>query len=250
MTTLTTPPATTTGSPQWRRAFGYLLSGHVYMLTLWFWAIAIPVVAIVMFIVGQYVDPVSMSAMAFTHHGALWFPFSIAIILAVTYLPIHVANGMTRRSFSQAAILVSVVVAVLNAAIATAALLVEEQIYDALGWIHGSNNESAGILVFEDGVLTYALGLLLLFLGGQISGSLIGIAYYRLGGIAGTLALPLSMLPLLGVTFLGLDKSSQWVPWSIGPGTTWGTVSAVIVIAAGIAAFHYLVRDIQIDSKD
>ena len=104
MTALTTPTSTTTGSPQWRRAFGYLLSGHVYMLTLWFWAIAIPVVAIVMFIVGQYVDPVTMSAMAFTHHAALWFPFSIAIILAVTYLPIHVANGMTRRSFSQAAI--------------------------------------------------------------------------------------------------------------------------------------------------
>ncbi|MCK0111197.1 hypothetical protein MWU75_03465 [Ornithinimicrobium sp. F0845] len=250
MTTVTAAPATRRSTRQWTSALSYLLSGYVYMLTLWFWAIALPVVALIMFIVGQNVDQVTTSGVAFTHHGALWFPFSIAIILSVTYLPIHVANGMTRSSFTKAALAVNFIVGLLNAAIATAALLVEREIYDALGWVHGGNDGS-GIPVFNGGVLTYALGLAILFLAGQVSGSLIGISYYRLGGWKGTFLLPLGLLPLAAVGLLGLGQGVQWNPWSwtadIAP---WGTVAAVLTLIAAGVAFHVLVRDIPIDSKD
>ncbi|WP_114906078.1 hypothetical protein [Ornithinimicrobium murale] len=250
MTAVTDAPATGRSTPQWRSALHYLLSGYVYMLTLWFWAIALPVVAIIMFIIGQNVDEVTSSGIAFTHHGALWFPFSIAIILSVTYLPIHVANGMTRRSFTRAALAVNVIVGLLNATIATGALLVEREIYHAVGWVHGGTDGS-GIAVFNGGVLVYLLGLAMLFIAGQVSGSLIGVAYYRLGGIIGTVALPLCLLPLAAVGLLGLGQGEQWNPWSwtadLAP---WGTVVAVLVVIASAGAFHLLVRDIAIDSKD
>lgn len=250
MTSVTAARRTSRSTPQWLSALTYLLSGYVYMLTLWFWAIALPAVAIIMFVVGQNVDQVTASGVAFTHHGALWFPFSIAIILSVTYLPIHVANGMTRRSFTKAALAVNVIVGVLNATIATTALLVEREIYDALGWVHGGNDGS-GIPIFDGGVLVYALGLALLFVAGLLSGSLIGVTYYRLGGWIGTLALPLCLLPLGAVGLLGLGKGVQWSPWSwtadIAP---WGTVVALVTLIVAAGAFHLLVRDVPIDSKD
>lgn len=248
MTTTTLPPAVRRSTPQWRSALGYLLGGYVYMITLWFWAIAIPVVAVIMYIVGQNVDQVTSSGIAFTFHGALWFPFSIAIILSTTYLPIHVANGMTRRSFTQAALSVNVIVGVLNAAIAVAALLVERQIYGGLGWVHGSN-DGDGVAIFNGGVLTFGLGLTTLFVAGQVSGSLIGVTYYRLGGIRGTLALPLGLLPLAAVGLLGLGV--QWNPWSWTAGIApWGTIAAVLSLIAAAGVFHLLVRDVPIDSKD
>lgn len=250
MTTITHPPAVRRTTPQWRSALRYLLGGYVYLITLWFWAIAIPVVAIIMYVVGQNVDHVSSSGIAFTFHGALWFPFSIAIILSVTYLPIHVANGMTRRSFTQAALAVNLIVGVLNAAIAVAALLVERQIYHGLGWVHGGY-DGDGVPILHGGVLTFGLGLAVLFVAGQVSGSLIGITYYRLGGIKGTLALPLGLLPLAAVGLLGLGRGVQWNPWSwtadIAP---WGTIAAVLTLIAAAGVFHLLVRDVPIDSKD
>lgn len=248
--TATTPtaPAATRRSPQWLTAFKYLVT-PVYLLTLWFWAIALPVVAIVMFIVGQNVDQVTASGIAFTHHGSLWFPFSIAVILAVTYLPLHVANGMTRRSFAQAALAVNLTVGLLNATIATAALVVERTIYDRLGWIHGGT-DGEGLPVLDGGVLTYWFGLAILFTAGQVSGSLVGLAYYRLGGIRGTLALPLCLLPLGAVAVLGLGSSVQWYPfgWTADI-LPWGTVAAIAVLAAAAISFHYLVRNIPIDTR-
>lgn len=251
--TATTPTTTASAArrrpAQWRTALGYLLSAYVYMLTVWFWAIALPVIAIIMFIVSQNVDQVTSSGVVFSHHAALWFPFSIAIILSVTYLPIHVANGMTRRSFSRAALLVSVFVGLLNGTIATLAMVVEREIYRSLGWFHGSG-DSSDLEVFHDGVLTYGLGLVLLFVAGQLSGALTGIAYYRLGGWTGTLALPLCLLPVGAVGLFGLGQGVQWTPWGwaadIAP---WGTIAAIAVLVAAAVAFHLLVRNVAIDTK-
>ncbi len=245
---MTAASSTLTRAPQWRRTLHHLLSSYVYVLTLWFWAVALPVVAIIVAVISQNVDQVTLSGVAFTHHGALWFPFSIAIIVSVTYLPIHVANGMTRTSFSQAAILVGLLVGVLNGLISTLALLLEEQIYHRLGWYHGGN--SGELEVFHAGVLPYALGLVLLFTAGQCSGALVGITYYRLGALRGTLALPLTMLPIVVVSIIGLDQNTQWVPWGVGLGTPWGMLLGALLIAGSALVLHLLVRHLDIDSKD
>ena len=249
MTTVTEAPATRRATPQWWRALTYLAASYAYLITLWLWALVLPAVALIMFVINRNVDQVTASGMAHTHHAALWFPFSIAIILTVTYLPIHVGNGMTRRSFIKAAFAVNVGVGVANAGITTIALLVERRIYDSLGWFHGSAT-GTDTPVFNGGILPYALGLALLFTAGQLSGSLIGITYYRLGGIRGTLALPLTLLPLASVGLLSLDEISQWVPWGVQLGSTGGTGIAVLVLLAAAGTFHLLVRNVPIDSED
>lgn len=240
---------TTRRTPQWLTAFSYLSGAYVYMLTLWFWAIVLPAVALILFVISRNVDQVTSSGVVFSHHGALWFPFSIAIILAVTYLPLHVANGLTRRSFTQAALVVNVVVGVLNGVISTLALLAEREIFESLDWFHG-NGSGTGVEVFQGGVLPYAAGLILLFTAGQISGSLVGITYYRLGGWFGTIALPLCLLPLGAAGLLGVGGGVQWEPWGwaadIAP---WGAIATIGVLVAAAWVFHLLVRDVSIDSK-
>src|SRR5699024_8860151 len=108
-----------------------------------------------------------------------------------------------------------------------------------------------GVPVFHGGVLTFGLGLTVLFVAGQVSGSLIGVTYYRLGGIKGTLALPLGLLPLAAVGLLGLGQGVQWNPWSwTADAAPWGTIAAVLTLIAAAVVFHRLVRDVPINSKD
>lgn len=231
--------------PQWVRAMSF--QGGVYaFLMAWFWGIALPVVALVLAIVGRYTE-VSSSGMAYTHHATLWFPFSLGVIVTAMYLPVHVANGMTRRSFARAALVAGAGLGVGNALVATGALLLEERIYAGLGWVHGVAEGSE--TVFADGVLLYLLNLALLFSAGQLSGLLIGLTYYRAGGWIGTLALPLGLAPIGAVGIFGLGDTVQWQPfgfaatWDLGP----ALVVAVLVLAA--LAILRIARNIPIETN-
>lgn len=243
-----TASATPTRAPQWLRVYRHLARAYGSMVFIWFWAMALPVVAIILFIVSRNVD-VEVSGVSFTFHGALWFPFSLAIVVATSYLPIHVANGMTRRSFSRAALTANLTVGVGSALIATAALLVEERIYDALGWLHADTFAGNVLGVFHDGVLTYFVGLAFIFTAGQLSGSLVGIVYYRYGGWLGTLLLPVTLAPLAAIGFLALDQDSQWTPWDISLSTTWGEALAVLILLASAVAFHLVARATPIATR-
>lgn len=246
MTTATVPA--TRRPAQWRMALRYLAKSYLSLITLWFWSIALPVVAIIMAIVSRYTD-ISSSGIIYTQQGAIWFPFAIAIILATTYLGVHVGNGMTRRSFVQAILLSTAVVAVLNGTIMTLALLVEREVYRQIGWFHGRAGEEHGA-VFDDGLLPYFLGVTLVFLAGQVSGSLVGIAYYRYGGWIGTLVLPLTLLPLLAVGTLGSAQSMQWGPWPWTDSLTWtGPALGLLVLAGGMVAFHRISRRVPISTE-
>lgn len=228
--------------PQWVRAMRF--QGEVYaFMMLWFWGIALPVVALIMAIVGRYSD-VTASGMGFTHHATLWFPFSLGIIVTAMYLPVHVANGMTRAAFTRAALIAGIGLGVANGLIATGALLVEEQIYQALGWFHGTND--GGELVFEGGVLPYLLGLALLFSAGQLSGLLIGLTYYRAGGWIGTLALPLTLAPIGAAGIFGLGESVQWQPFGFATDWNLGPVLMVVVLALTVLAILRIARNIPI----
>lgn len=244
---MTAPSSTTSRPAQWVRTSKILGRAYVKMLTLWFWAIALPVIAVILFVISLAHTP-QASGVAFSHQGSLWFPFSIAITMVVAYLPLHVANGMTRRSFATAAIVVNVGVGIFNAVIATLALLLERPIYQALGWFHGGA-DGRGLEVFHAGVLTYSSGLALLFIAGQLSGCLVGITYYRTNGWLGTALLPLSLLPLAAVSLLGLDQSTQWAPWGASLHLTWGWLLSIAVLTAAALAFHRLARGVTIASK-
>lgn len=232
--------------PQWIRSGRWLLEGTMYMM-LWGWAIAIVLVAAILAIVNRYTG-IEMSGFAFSHQGMLWYPFSIAVMFAAMHLPVHVANGMTRRSFIKAAIFTNVVVGIANAAFTMVGLLVERVIYNQLGWFHG-RTDGEGMDLFENGIWSYALGLALLFVGGMLSGMIVGISYYRFGAWA-TLMLPLTLFPIFGTAILGLDQASQWAPWDVELLGYWPGASlvGVLVLAVSCAAFALMVRRIPIDT--
>lgn len=246
MTATTTAPTSTTTPrsrrPQWVRSATYQASIYGYMM-IWFWAIALPVVAIVMAIVSRTTE-ISASGMMFTHHAALWFPFSIGIAVTAVYLPLHVANGMTRRSFARAAVVAAIGIGLVNALVTIAALLVEEQIYGQLGWVHGVMD--GDVAVFSDGVLPYLINLVLLFSAGQLSGLLIGLAYYRAGGWVGTLTLPLTLSPIAAVTLLSLGDAVQWQPFGVTLDWSFGAAVVLLVQVAAVLAILLIARNLPL----
>lgn len=239
---------TTRRRPQWLRVAGWQLQTGIYLMA-WAWGIITVLVIGILAVVGRSVN-VELSGFAMSHHGLLWFPFSIAIMLTVTYLPLHVANGMTRGSFIKAALLCNVLIGVLNAAFSMVGLLIERGVYHRVGWFHGSTNTD-GVEVLDGGVLTYGLGLALLYVSGMLSGLLVGVAYYRAGGWWGTIALPLALLPLAVTSLVGLADGSQWSPWDVSFASWWpgGELLTGAVLLAAVGAFALLVRRIPIDTR-
>ncbi|GAA1144910.1 hypothetical protein [Ornithinicoccus hortensis] len=245
--TLDQSTRTTRRPAQWLRVARWQLETGVFLM-LWAWGLITVLVVAVLAIVGQSVHVV-VSGFAISHHGLLWFPFSIAIMVTVTYLPLHVGSGMTRSSFIKAALLGNVLIGVLNAAFTMVGLLIEREIYHRLGWFHGSTN-AKGVEVLDGGALTYGIGLTLLFVSGMLSGLLVGVAYYRAGGWWGTLTLPLTLLPIAVTSLIGLVDDSQWSPWDVSFAASWPAselfTGAVLIAAA--AVFALLVRRIPIDT--
>lgn len=247
MTTTTRTARPTRRAPQWRRSAAWQLGVYAYLMA-WAWAIALVVVVAVLAIVSRSVD-VEMSAVAFSHHAFLWFPFSIAIMVTTSLLTTHVAAGMTRASFIKGAIIAAVTTGVGNAVVATTLLVTERWVYDRLGWVHGSGD--VGRTVLQDGALRYGAGLALLFSAGMLSGLLVGICFYRLGGLGGILALPLALSPILLTGWVGMPSDDQWTAWGNAPGSMPShPLLGVLVLAAAAAAYHLLVRRVPIAKKE
>src|SRR5690606_26209370 len=92
-----------TTRPQWARTALRHLQIHGYMW-MWFWAICVVGIAVAT-VVTDRIGTVNVSIVQFVRNGPLvWFLLSIAILVATAYLGPHVANGMTRRSFTVGAL--------------------------------------------------------------------------------------------------------------------------------------------------
>lgn len=231
--------------PQWQQAARQVLVALAQRAA-WFWAGASVLCAIVLLVVSRFAE-VSLSGMQFAHQGALWFQFAMAISVVAVYLPVHVAAGTTRRSFLRGALIASFASAIGYAAAFTVLLLVERQIYGALGWYHGNNDVSSGTALVS-GAWFYLGGTMLIYLAGTISGLLVGAVYYRFGGIRGTLALPLTLAPVLLVSIFAPNSASQWSPLggSANVSGWWQPLAAVVLVAAATVILHLLVRRIPI----
>lgn len=248
MTTDTVTTGTThRRPPQWRRAATWLSQVQIYMAC-WFFAVILVVAIPAVLIVSRYTD-IAISVLGMGLHGAIWVPFSISIVIVASYLTVQVAAGMTRRSFSTGALLAAVLTGGLYTVAFTVLLAVERWIYSAQGWRHASTTHDG--LVFDPGVLTLAGGLMLLITSGTVSGLLVGLLYYRLGGWWGTLTLPLGLAPLVLVSLLTLDPERQFTPWSL-PFLNLSTqpLLGVLILAVGGAGVVLLARRIPIAAKE
>lgn len=247
MTTATLTPTGTRRAPQWWRTARWQLRTLAVLMAST-WAVVLVVAAVILAVVSR-TTAIEMSAVAVSHHAFLWFPFSTAIMVATTYLPVHVASGMTRRSFVVGTLVATTATALLNAVVATLALLAERWAFDRLGWFHGTGNDD-GLEVLRGGALAYGGGLALVFTAGMVSGLLVGVSYYRLGGWPGTLALPLALSPILLTGWLGTSADSGWSAWGTSPFDALPTspLLGLLVLALAAAVFHRLVRRIPITS--
>lgn len=214
-----------------------LLRAHATLL-LWFWAIlTVAVLAVTAILAAN--DVTELSVVSFGRQAGVWFPFSLEVIVATTYVRTHVATGMTRRSFVGVALGVAAVVALLNAAFMASALTVERFAHGWAGWdwqlqdaFLDQTGHSWGLL-FLDYALTYLVG--------NVSGLLVGIVFYAAGaawgpvagGWVGTLLVPLTAGPILVVLGLvalsGADEPDLFRPFD-------PTVGQTTAIGLGIAA--------------
>lgn len=234
-------------SPQWRRATRILLQFSLERAA-WAWAVALVVIAAILFTISRFIVP-QMSAVQFAYHGALWYQFAMVIVVFIGYAGVHVANGMTRRSFLRGSLIAAGGTAMAYAAVITLLLLVEERIYRQLDWYHGLSNIDGEVLA--SGTWPYVWGALLIFLVGNLSGLLVAASYYRFGGWWGTVCLPLTLAPLLLISVFAMDHEVQWTPWDVTTDVLGAAspVLAVVVIAASVYAFYRLVRRMPIPTN-
>lgn len=234
--TLTTPATVRRPSPT-VHTVRWLLRQH---LTVAAWAVVILVIAATAGpALVDRISTVEVSVVQFARQGFIWFPFSIAIITTTSFLNVHVAAGMTRRVLGRATVVTGVAMAAFYTVVMTVAFQIERAAYDARGWAQQIVDEMP---VFTDtsqvGWILVDLGLV--FTAAQLCGLLVGIVYYRAGGWWGTLALPLTVGPVLVMT--PLLTTPLLDPWS----TEARVPVAVALLVATAATYLALLRRVQL----
>lgn len=243
-------PQASFSQPQWIRAARWPMATHLLMAS-WFWAfIIIAWIGAAVLFSQINDDGITMSIMQFVQHGALWFPFSISIMIAIM-APLHIANGVTRRSYARAAIAVTLATAVLYGLLIATAMSIEGVIYDAAGWQQQHVAEADGQIVgaagapWTEGWIVSALTYILSCAGGLVSGLLVGGTYHRFGGWKGTLLLPLTLIPaLLGQADLARVVASGLDSELLIPG-----LLTLLIVAIGAFAYARIVHTVPISKK-
>ncbi|MET0435812.1 MAG: hypothetical protein ABW025_16740 [Cellulomonas sp.] len=212
-------------------------------VALWYWAIVLVVVVAVPLVVDAVGD-VGTSTIWFARQSGVWFPFSIMIGIATTYPQVHVASGMTRRSYVRGALAAAVVLAVAFAVLMAGGLMAERAWYGAMGWEWSLQDQGWFDPDVSFGSLLVAY--LATFVVAYVSGLLVGTVYAAAGGWWGTLTLPLTAGPSLAMTIL-VGNSNDWVPFSdlfgsTGEATPLALVlTASAVMTAALAAAFWLI---------
>lgn len=227
------------------------LGAALLQLARWFWLIA--VVAVVAANVVGWATRGSTDVLIapYARQASTWFPFSLAAMLVTAYLRVHVASGMTRRSFVRAAVVVQVAAGVAYALVLTALVLVERAVHDALGW----RATITEVMVVGASAPTWAMlvDVAVPCVVGNLTGLLVGVAYLRGGSWWGTLTLPLTVGPLAfllyapGARLLGFPG-----PWTdVSDGQALVSFVAVGVVAALAVAlvFAAVARRVPVGSK-
>lgn len=208
------------------------LLGWFGVVALWYWALVLVVVVAVPLVVAAAGEP-GTSIIWFARQSGVWFPFSVLIGVATTYPVVHVASGMTRRSYARGALLAAVVLAAGFALLMAGGLLAERAWYGAMGWDWSLQDQGwfspdvtfGGLLVAYLATFTVA----------YVSGLLVGTVYAAAGGWWGTLTLPLTAGPSIAMTVL-IGNSNDWVPFSdlFGEAPGGGTPLALVVAVAAV----------------
>ncbi len=184
--------------------------------------------------------------------GAIkYFSLAIAIRLTAVFLPIYVANGVTRHQVSAGgALFIAIWSGIMTIAI-IAGYLIEAPIYRALG-AEQTFDVPHLFSSLTDVHLMVAENFLLVSVH-MVAGWLIGTTYYRYGWFVPTLLLPITLVPvavvevLLGTSWVGagLVEFSSYTR----PPLAIAVPAAALTIAITWAVNLLLIRDIPIRLK-
>lgn len=204
-------------------------------LAAWFWAIAVVAVVLATLVAWLVNGRVDVSIAVYARQAAIWFPFSQAIMVVAAYLRVHVASGMTRRTFARAALLVTTLSALGYAVVLTALVLAERALHHALGW--QATVTEVQLADAASPAWMQLVDLAVPFVVGNLSGLVVGVVYQRLGGWWGTLALPLTVGPVLLTAYVGSAGLAglPGVPTTTDAGHLALTGALGIVLAAALA---------------
>ena len=222
---------------------------EMWKVARWFWPVAVLVAVLIEAIIAS-VAPITQSAWEYAAQWPRWWLFSMGITLIVTYLPVVVAHGVTRRAALRALATSAVLVAATWATFMVIGHIVERFVYGRLGWPDTLTTPH----LFSNGyqVLPVFTEYSVIFLAYLVSGGLIGAGYYRWGGIRGTLLLPLGLLPVAAVESL---LATGWYGAGLQELSFSRPPAAVLVIASAVAlglgwlALYLVLRDVPIKSQ-
>ncbi|UCN15203.1 hypothetical protein LFM56_02410 [Cellulomonas iranensis] len=203
----------------------------------WFWVVVVTAVVLGVVVLWRVDGEVGTAVSLYARQGVVWFPFSLAVLVVAAQLRVHVAAGRTRRTFVRASLAVAVGTGVAYAVVLQLLVLAERAVHDAAGWgwriadpMLADESSPAGVLLAE---------LVVFLVAAQVSGLLVGVVYQRAPGWWGTLALPLTVGPLLGVAaLLGGAGGDAHVArtWPAAAPPLLGGVALVAVMAVAYAA--------------
>ncbi|TVR95497.1 MAG: hypothetical protein EA416_01940 [Trueperaceae bacterium] len=151
------------------------------------------VVAPLMLVLGVGVAPATMAYFGVQAPASLWSfaveqaPGVFTLVIAamtISQLATHLAFGMTRRSYAAAVVLSVVAIALLLALLVPLGYVLEAAHFRAYGWAHEAP-DSLALALLTSVLRTAVWGL---------AGALTAAIWYRFGGFAGVVALPLTAI--------------------------------------------------------
>lgn len=218
-------------------------------LTIAGWALLVLVASAALTItVLAVVRPPDYSIVGFARQGVIWFPFSLAIAVAVGQPNVQVGMGRTRRAFGRAAVLAALAMSVVYAVGVVGLIELERALYAVVGWEHAILDD-LGLVSDSTQIGALLAGYLVAAGSGQLCGLLCGLVYYRFGGWWGTLTLPLTVGPIILIQIV-LSADLAFLGDGFALGTTSGNLArtgVVLVLLALVAvAFERIVRGTQI----
>lgn len=188
------------------------------------------------------------SVVGFARQGVIWFPFSMAIAIAVGQVNVHVAMGRTRRAFGRAAVLAALAMSAVYAVGVVALIELERALYAAVGWQH-TIMDDLGMVSDSSRIGPLLAGYLVAAASGQLCGLLCGLAYYRFGALWGTLTLPVTVGPIILVQ-IALSADLPFLDDGLELSTAGGGLAraGIVVVLLGLVAlaFERVLRGTQI----
>ncbi|WP_182112276.1 MULTISPECIES: hypothetical protein [unclassified Actinotalea] len=209
----------------------------------WFW-FTLVVVGIGVAAAALRFDVLELSAWGYLSTATRWFAFAMLVFVTAGAAGPFVANGLTRRAFVRVLAAVLVVTAAAFAVLWTAGHAVETAVFRSRGWPTAVEGH-----LYADGAQLglVALEALLAMLAYGASGALVGAGYYRGGGWSGTLALPLTLLP---VAVAQLLLSGGWSLGSLelaaGVAVPLRALGALLAAVLGLVAVHLVLRRVPL----